>query len=59
MRGLTLSVVAEAHLGLAEADGVFALANAIELFELGLVDALERVSDLRVMEVVRLTWLGK
>lgn len=41
-RCLTFSVVAEAHLRLAKADGVFALANAIELLELGLVDALER-----------------
>jgi hypothetical protein len=37
---LTFSVVAEAHLGLAETNGVFALADAIELLELCLVDAL-------------------
>jgi hypothetical protein len=36
----TFPVVTEAHLGLAEADGVLALADAIELLELGLVDAL-------------------
>ena len=38
---LTFSVVAEAHLGLAETNGVLALADAIELLELGLVDALQ------------------
>jgi hypothetical protein len=37
---LTFSVVAEAHLGLAETNGVLALADAIELLELCLVDAL-------------------
>jgi hypothetical protein len=37
----TLAVVAEAHLGLAETNGILASANAIELLELGLVDALE------------------
>ena len=43
-RILTLAVVAESHLGLAETNGVFALGNAIELLELCLVDALhERV----------------
>ena len=40
LRKLTLSVVTEGHLGLAEANGVFALGDAIELLELGLVDAL-------------------
>jgi hypothetical protein len=39
-RGLTLAVVAEGHLGLAEADRVFALRDAIELLEVHLVDAL-------------------
>jgi len=38
--GLTLTVVAEGHLGLAEANGVFALGDAIELLEFGLVNAL-------------------
>jgi hypothetical protein len=38
--GLTLAVVAEGHLCLAEANGVFSLRDAIELLELGLVDAL-------------------
>jgi hypothetical protein len=38
--GLTLTVVAEGHLGLAEADGIFALRDAIELLKLGLVNAL-------------------
>lgn len=36
----TLAVIAEAHLGLAEANGVLAGADAIELLELGLVDIL-------------------
>jgi hypothetical protein len=38
---LTLTVVAEGHLGLAEANGVFALRDAIELLEFSLVNALE------------------
>jgi hypothetical protein len=37
---LTLAVVAEGHLGLAETNGVFALRDAIELLEFGLVNAL-------------------
>jgi hypothetical protein len=37
---LTLTIVTEGHLGLAEANGVFALGDAIELLEVGLVDAL-------------------
>jgi hypothetical protein len=37
----TFSVVAERHLCLAKADGVFTLANAIELFQLSLIDALQ------------------
>jgi hypothetical protein len=41
---LTLTVVAEGHLSLAEANGVFALGDAIELFQLGLVDALHILS---------------
>lgn len=41
--GHTLAVVAKGHFGLAEADGVFALGDAIELLELCLVDALEKV----------------
>ena len=36
----TFSVVAEAHLGLAEANGVFALRNAIEFLQFSLVNAL-------------------
>ena len=40
IEGLTLTVVAEGHLCLAEANGVFSLRDAIELLELGLVDAL-------------------
>jgi phosphate starvation-inducible protein PhoH len=46
-RLLTLSVVAEAHSGLAEANGVLSSANSIELLEFGLVDTLQNtiVSD--------------
>lgn len=40
MAELTLAVVAEGHLGLTEADCVFAGADAIELLELGLLDIL-------------------
>lgn len=41
----TLTVVAEAHLGLAETNGVLASTNAIVLLQLSLVDALkEKVS---------------
>jgi hypothetical protein len=36
----TLAVIAEAHLGLAETNGVFSGTDAIVLLELGLVDAL-------------------
>lgn len=43
-RGATFSVVAKAHLGLAQANSVFALADAIELLEICLVNALEAVS---------------
>lgn len=39
-RELTLAIVAEGHLCLAETNGVFALGDAIELLELCLVDAL-------------------
>src|SRR5579871_1060177 len=42
--GLTFTVVAEAHLCLAEANGVLALTNAIKLFEFFLVNALQSVS---------------
>jgi hypothetical protein len=38
----TLTVVAEAHLGLAEANSVLASTDAIVLLKLGLVDTLER-----------------
>lgn len=38
----TLTVVAEAHLGLAEANSVLASTDAIVLLELGLVDTLEK-----------------
>lgn len=39
---LTLTVITEAHLGLAKSNGVLALTNAIELFEFCLVDTLWR-----------------
>jgi hypothetical protein len=39
--GLTLAVVAEGHLCLAEANRVLSLGDAIELLELSLVDALQ------------------
>jgi len=38
----TLTVIAEGHLGLAEANSVLARGNAIELLKFGLVDALHR-----------------
>jgi hypothetical protein len=37
---LTFTVIAEAHLSLAEADRVFARTDAIELLEVGLLDIL-------------------
>ena len=40
-RVLTFSIIAEAHLSLAKANGIFPLTNAIELLEFCLVDALE------------------
>lgn len=40
---LTFAVVAKGHLGLPKANGVFSGANAIELFELGLLDVLSLV----------------
>ena len=43
----TFSVVAKAHLRLAEANGVLALANAIELLEFCLVDALEFITQFK------------
>jgi hypothetical protein len=66
---LTLAVVAEGHLGLAEANGVFARGDAIELLELCLVDALQQCQEASRKQVVArkgfhalqggLTWLGK
>lgn len=38
----TFTVITEAHLGLAETNGVLSLANAIVLLQFSLVDALER-----------------
>lgn len=37
---LTFTVIAEAHFSLSETNCVFSLANAIELFQLSLVNAL-------------------
>jgi len=37
---LTFSVIAKAHPGLSQANGVFSSADAIELLEFGLFDAL-------------------
>jgi hypothetical protein len=56
---VTFSVVAEAHLGLAETNGVLAGADAIELLELCLVDALQS-SGQRSMLLERraIFWLG-
>jgi hypothetical protein len=66
---LTLAVVAEGHLCLAEANGVFSLGDAIELLELGLVDALQRkLGGAATYDIARvfdllfgalLAWLGK
>jgi hypothetical protein len=39
---LTLAIVAEGHLGLAEANGVFPLGDAIKLLEVGLVNTLQQ-----------------
>lgn len=39
---LTLTIIAEAHLGLTETNCVFASADAIELFELALLNILYR-----------------
>jgi hypothetical protein len=41
MASHTFAIIAEAHLGLAEANGVFALTNAIEFLQLSLIDALD------------------
>lgn len=46
----TFSVVAETHLRLAEANGVFTLGDAIELFQLGLVHALGRKIKLQGLD---------
>ena len=63
---LTFSVVAEAHLGLAETNGVLAGADAIELLELCLVDALQASRQppipleghVEFLGHAKLTWLG-
>jgi len=41
---LTLAVVAEAHPGLAEADGVLASADTVKRLELALLDILADIS---------------
>ncbi len=43
MVALTFSVVTEAHLGLTETDGVLPLTDAIEFFQVCLVDTLNMV----------------
>ena len=43
----TFSVVTEAHLSLTEANGIFALADAIELLKFCLVDTLKQVISLK------------
>ena len=64
---LTFSVVAEAHLGLAETNGVLAGADAIKLLELCLVDALQEAfrqppilleRHVEFLGHAKLTWLG-
>lgn len=47
----TLTVITEAHLGLAETNGVLARANAIVLLQLGLVDTLQRRKSKSVFKV--------
>ena len=42
---LTLTVIAEGHLGLAETNGVLASADAIELFELSLLNILKEAES--------------
>lgn len=65
---LAFSIIAEAHFGLSETNCVFPLANAIKLFQLGLVNALYvRISKishgesntLEISPGLRRTWLGK
>ena len=60
---LTFTVIAEAHLCLAEANGVLALADAIKLFEFFLVNALQAVSVTNFQPFVSRkfcrTWEGK
>ena len=41
----TFSVVAKAHFRLPKANGIFTLTDAIELLELGLVDALHKLDQ--------------
>lgn len=53
----TFSIIAEAHFGLSKTDCVFPLANAIELFQLSLVDTLYiRISKI---PYVRVGWNEK
>jgi hypothetical protein len=54
---LTLSVITEAHLGLAKADCVLSLANAIELLELGLVNALKMKVSAASIPEYGIIWL--
>ena len=41
MTSLTFTIITEGHLGLAQANGVFSGADAIECLEFGLLDILE------------------
>ena len=54
---LTFSVVAEAHLGLAETNGVLAGADAIELLELCLVDALQASGQPGIVFENHMAWM--
>lgn len=60
----TFSIITEAHLRLTKTDRIFALADAIELFEFCLVDTLSepvnnRGSAVLLLRVSKPTWLGK
>jgi hypothetical protein len=57
----TFTVIAEAHLSLAETNGVFPLADAIEFLQLNLVNALHKVrrNHSTSSQKKKRTWLGK
>lgn len=66
---LTFSIIAEAHLSLSKTNCVFPLTNAIELLELGLVNALRKTALALLDKILHMTeamsekaehtWLGK